>query len=66
MGWYDVPRPIVPDLIVQHGRNQARKPALLEGTRRLDWAEFDAATNRVANGLLHLDLGPGRRLAVLM
>ncbi|HEX5648215.1 MAG TPA: class I adenylate-forming enzyme family protein [Steroidobacteraceae bacterium] len=66
MGWYDVPRPIVPDLIVQHGRNQARKPALLEGTRRLDWAEFDAATNRVANGLLQLDLGPGRRLAVLM
>ena len=23
MGWYDVPRPLVPDLIVQHGRNQA-------------------------------------------
>jgi acyl-CoA synthetase (AMP-forming)/AMP-acid ligase II len=66
MGWYDVPRPIVPDLIVQHGRNQASKPALLEGTRRLDWAEFDAATNRVANGLLQLGLRPGRRLAVLM
>ena len=66
MGWYDVPRPIVPDLIVQHGRNQGRKPALLEGTRRLDWAGFDAATNRVANGLLELGLGPGTRLAVLM
>ncbi|HET7204140.1 MAG TPA: AMP-binding protein [Steroidobacteraceae bacterium] len=66
MGWYDVPRPIVPDLIVQHGRNQARKPALLEGARRLSWSEFDAATNRVANGLLELGLGPGQRLAVLM
>ncbi|HXW10294.1 MAG TPA: class I adenylate-forming enzyme family protein [Steroidobacteraceae bacterium] len=66
MGWYDVPRPIVPDLIVQHGRNQARKPALLEGTRRLDWGQFDAATNRVANGLQQLGLGPGHRLAVLM
>ena len=66
MGWYDVPRPIVPDLIVQHGRNQARKPALLEGTRRLDWAGFDAATNRVANGLQQLGLEPGERLAVLM
>jgi long-chain acyl-CoA synthetase len=66
MGWYDVPRPIVPDLIVQHGRNQARKPALLEGSRRLDWAGFDAATNRVANGLQGLGLAPGRRLAVLM
>jgi long-chain acyl-CoA synthetase len=66
MGWYDVARPIVPDLIVQHGRNQARKPALLEGARRLDWAGFDAATNQVANGLLQLGLGPGQRLAVLM
>lgn len=66
MGWYDVPRPIVPDLIVQHGRNQASKPALLEGARRLSWAEFDAATNQVANGLLRLGLAPGQRLAVLM
>ena len=66
MGWYDVPRPIVPDLIVQHGRNQARKPALLCGERRWTWAEFDAATNQVANGLLQLDLAPGARLAVLM
>jgi acyl-CoA synthetase (AMP-forming)/AMP-acid ligase II len=66
MGGYDVPRPIVPDLIAQHGRNQASKPALLEGTRRLNWAEFDAATNQVANGLLELGPGPGRRLAVLM
>ena len=66
MGWYDVPRPIIPDLIAQHGRNQAGKPALLEGARRLDWAEFDAATNQVANGLLQLGLAPGARLAVLM
>ena len=66
MGWYDVPRPVVPDLIVQHGRNQARKPALLCGERRWTWAEFDAATNQVANGLLQLDLAPGARLAVLM
>jgi acyl-CoA synthetase (AMP-forming)/AMP-acid ligase II len=66
MGWYDVPRPIVPDLIVQHGRNLASKPALLEGARRLTWAEFDAATNQVANGLQGLGLGTGDRLAVLM
>ncbi len=66
MGWYDVPRTVVPDLIAQHGRNQAGKPALLEGERRLNWAEFDAATNRVANGLLRAGLVPGARLAVLM
>ena len=66
MGWYDVPRPIVPDLIVQHGRNQAGKPALLCGERRWTWSGFDAATNQVANGLLQLGLAPGARLAVLM
>jgi len=66
MGWYDVPRPIIPDVIAQHGRNQAAKPALLQGARRLSWAEFDSATNQVANGLLQLGLAPGTRLAVLM
>jgi acyl-CoA synthetase (AMP-forming)/AMP-acid ligase II len=66
MGWYNVPRPIVPDLIAQHGRNQARKPALLCGERRWTWAGFDAATNQVANGLLQLGLAPGARIAVLM
>ena len=65
MGWYDVPRPLVPDLIAQHGSQQSRKPALVDGERRLDWAAFDVETNRVANGLHALGLGPGRRLAVL-
>ncbi len=66
MGWFDVPRPLIPDLIAQHGRNQADKPALLAGERRLTWAEFDRATNRVANGLGALGLPPGSRLALLM
>src|SRR5262245_28855966 len=66
MGWYDIPQPTIPDLIVQHGCNQARKAALLEGARRLDWGEFDDATNQVANGLQQLGLRPGQRLAVLM
>jgi acyl-CoA synthetase (AMP-forming)/AMP-acid ligase II len=66
MGWYDVPRPTVADLIAQHGRNRARKPALLCGERRLTWAGFDAATNQVAHGLSALGLRPGSRLAVLM
>lgn len=66
VGAYDVPRPLIPDLIAQHGRWQASKPALLCGERRLTWREFDAATNRVAHGLLALGLGPGSRVAVLM
>jgi acyl-CoA synthetase (AMP-forming)/AMP-acid ligase II len=66
MGWYDVPRPLIPDVIAQHGRNQAGKAALLCGERRLTWAEFDAATNQVAHGLATLGLPPGSRLALLM
>src|SRR5512141_1389385 len=66
MGWYDVPRPLIPDLIAQHGRNQAGKAALLCGERRLSWAEFDRATNQVAHGLTALGLVPGSRLALLM
>jgi acyl-CoA synthetase (AMP-forming)/AMP-acid ligase II len=66
MGWFDVPSPLIPGLIAQHGRNQAAKPALLCGERRLTWAEFDSATNRVANGLIAAGLAPGARVAVLM
>jgi long-chain acyl-CoA synthetase len=65
MGWYHVPGPLVPDLIAQHGRNQAGKAALLCGERRLTWAEFDRATNQVAHGLAALGLRPGARLALL-
>ncbi len=65
MGWYDVPRPLIPDLIAQHGRNQATKAALLCGERRLNWAEFDRATNQVAHGLAALGLRRGSRLALL-
>jgi len=66
MGWYHVPDLLIPGLIAQHGRNQPHKPALLCGERRLSWREFDAATNRVAHGLLAAGLAPGARLAVLM
>ena len=66
MGAYDVPRPLIPDLIAQHGRWQASKPALLCGERRFTWREFDRATNRVANGLRGEGLQPGSRIAVLM
>lgn len=66
MGRFDVPQLLIPQIIAQHGRWQADKPALLEGDRQLNWREFDAATNRVANGLLALGLTVGSRLAVLM
>jgi acyl-CoA synthetase (AMP-forming)/AMP-acid ligase II len=66
MGAFDVPRPLIPDLIVQHGRWYPDKPALICGERRLSWRKFDRSTNQVANGLAGLGLAPGARLAVLM
>jgi acyl-CoA synthetase (AMP-forming)/AMP-acid ligase II len=66
MGAFDVPDPLIPDLIAQHGRWLAGKPALFCGERRFTWREFDRATNRIANGLRGAGLEPGSRLAVLM
>ena len=57
---------MIPQLIAQHGRWQPEKAALVEGDRSFNWAQFDAATNRVANGLAQLGLTHGQRLAVLM
>jgi acyl-CoA synthetase (AMP-forming)/AMP-acid ligase II len=66
MGSFDIPQPLIPQIIAQHGRWQAGKPALVLGERQLTWREFDAATNQVANGLLAIGLTPGARIAVLM
>ena len=66
MRGFDTVNALIPDLIAQHGLWQQGKPALVEGARSLDWREFDAATNRVANGLASLGLASGDRLAVLM
>ncbi len=66
MSWFDVPQPLIPGLIAQYGRDRADRLALLCGERRLTWREFDAATNRVANGLRAGGLVPGSRVAVLM
>ncbi|MEQ8799802.1 MAG: AMP-binding protein [Salinisphaeraceae bacterium] len=39
---------------------------LTEGERRISFAEFDAATDRLGNALLALGLTPGERVGVLM
>jgi len=63
---FDLPEPLLPDLIAQHGRWSAAKPAVVEGDRTLTWGEFDAVTNRVAHACAGLGLAPGTRLAILM
>ncbi len=65
-GAYDSSSLLLPDVIAQHGRWRAGRAALVCGDQHRSWAEFDAATCRVANGLATLGLGRGARLAVLM
>ncbi|MGA2841976.1 MAG: AMP-binding protein [Steroidobacteraceae bacterium] len=66
MSWFEVPPPIVPELITQNGRWLPDRPALIDGAVTLTWQEFAAATARVANGLAALGLRPRERVAILM
>lgn len=63
---FDYRLPLIPGLVAQHGRWQRDKIAIAFGPERLTWAEFDAATTRIANGLLAQGLAPGDRIALLM
>ena len=66
MSWFLAPQPLLPDLIAYHGKWRGARTALVEGQRRLTWAEFERATAQVANGLLAQGLQRGDRVAVLM
>ena len=66
MGWFEAPEPLLPELIARHGRWRAARTALVEGERRLTWAEFERDTARIANGMAALGLKPGERVAILM
>jgi long-chain acyl-CoA synthetase len=63
---FDASSLLLPQVVAQHGQWRGARTALACGTERRSWAEFDAATNRVANGLAALGLGRGARVAVLM
>jgi long-chain acyl-CoA synthetase len=63
---FDASSLLLPQVIAQHGRWRGARTALVCGAERRSWAEFDAATDRVANGLAALGLGRGARVAVLM
>lgn len=58
--------PLLPEILSLHARWQPEKPALVVGDETITWAEFEVATNRVANGLGALEIGPGDMVAVLM
>ncbi len=66
MGWFEAPEPLLPELIARHGRWRAARTALVEGERRLNWAELERDTARIANGITALGLRAGERIAILM
>ena len=59
-------QPLLPEIISNHGRWRARKPALVVDGQTLSWGAFHARTNQVANGLIAAGLKTGDRLGVVM
>jgi acyl-CoA synthetase (AMP-forming)/AMP-acid ligase II len=60
------PAPLMPDVLRLNGRWRAGEPAVRCADAVLDWAAFDAATERVANALLALGLRPGDAVGIVM
>lgn len=58
--------PLLPEILALYLKQQPEKPALITGGETVTWAEFETATNRVANGFGALGLGPGDMITVLM
>ncbi len=51
--------------LLRGGRRWPARTFLVEGARRLSFADFEAAVARVAAGLAPLGVGPGRRVVLL-
>jgi len=54
------------DLLRDRARRAPAASALIEGGRRLSYAEFDAASDRLAASLVASGLAPGARLGAMM
>jgi acyl-CoA synthetase (AMP-forming)/AMP-acid ligase II len=66
VSWFQASQPLLPELIARHGKWRGARVALIEGERRLSWAQFEQDTARIANGLAAAGLGRGVRIALLM
>lgn len=62
----DQPIVDISDMLAQHGRFKANRPAIVCGEVERLWGAFDAGISRVANALLRFGLSRGSRVAVLM
>lgn len=66
MTWFQATGVTLPHLIALHGKWRGARTALIEGGRRLTWAELERESARAANGLGSLGVRAGDRVAVLM
>ncbi len=63
---FEAHSPLLPEILCLHGKWQSGRPAVVCGPTTLTWDQFDAHTNRVANGLIEAGVRPGDSVAVLM
>lgn len=66
MTTFDNHAPLLPEILSLHGKWKGTKPALMCGEDTISWAEFDQATNQIANGLNANGIGKGHTVGVLM
>ena len=52
------------DAIAAHAERHPDRPAIIEGDRRLSWAEFRDTRNRLAHALIELGIGPGEHVVI--
>jgi amino acid adenylation domain-containing protein len=57
---------IVPDLFSAQALRTPNAVAVICGDEQLTYAELDAASNRLARELMRRDLGPGKRIGILL
>lgn len=66
MRGFDANDILLPAIWASHARRHPNKPALVCDGVTATWGQFNAAMNRLANGLLRAGLGKGDRVAVLV
>ena len=55
----------LPNQIHKHARDNARGIACRDGEVSVNWWNFSSAVNRIANQLLSMNIGKGKRVCVL-
>ncbi len=63
---FEAPVPLLPEILALHGKWRARKPAVICGDTRLDWAQFTASNHRFAHALRSRGVAVGDRVGVVM